>query len=51
MNGYFTLTHKDIVDVYNLIEDRIQKYFDDEMKIYQKIDSCQSIIDLIVIDI
>ena len=46
INGYFTFTHKEIVDVYNLIENKIQKYFDDEMKIYQKIDECQSIVDL-----
>jgi hypothetical protein len=46
INGYFTFTHKEIVDVYNLIENKIQRYFDDEMKIYQKIDKCQSISDL-----
>lgn len=46
INGYFTFTHKDIVDVYTIIENKIQKYFDDEMRIYQKIDECQSIVDL-----
>jgi len=46
INGYFTFTHKEIVDVYNLIEDKIEKYFDDEMRIYRKIDECQSIVDL-----
>jgi hypothetical protein len=46
INGYFAFTHKDIVEVYNIIEDKIQKYFDDEMKLYQKIDECRSILDL-----
>ncbi len=45
INGYFVFTPKDISDVYNLIEIRIQKYFDEEMKIYQKIDSCLSMVD------
>lgn len=50
INGYFTFTHKDIVNVYDILEDRIQKYFDEEMKIHQKIDECQSIMDLIKIN-
>lgn len=51
INGYFTFTSKDISIVYNLIESRIQKYFDEEMKIYQKIDNCNSIRDLMEINI
>jgi hypothetical protein len=51
VNGYFTFTHKDILNLHNLIENRIQKYFDEEMKIHQEIDNCQSIEDLVKINI
>jgi hypothetical protein len=51
INGYFTFTSKDISNVYDLIESRIQRYFDEEMKIYQKIDNCNSVRDLMEINI
>lgn len=51
INGYYTFTHNEIVEIYNLIENQIQSYFDEEMKLYDKIDSCQSFVDLTKINI
>ena len=51
INGYYTFTHKEIVEIYNLIENQIQSYFDEEMKLYDRIDSCQSFVDLTKINI
>lgn len=45
VNGYFTFTLNEISEIFNLIENEIQKYFNEEMKIYQKIDSCLSVVD------
>jgi hypothetical protein len=45
INGYFTFTLDEISEIFNIIEGDVQKHFDDEMKIYQKIDDCRSIID------
>lgn len=45
INGYFTFTQEEVSEIFNLIESEIQKYFDEEMKIYQKIDSCLSMAD------
>jgi hypothetical protein len=51
INGYFTFSHEEILEISELIESRIQEYFDKEMKMYQKIDQCQSIVDLAKINI
>lgn len=51
INGYHTFTHNQIVDIFNLIEDQIQNHFDEEMVIYNKIDNCQSFVDLTKINI
>ena len=45
INGYFTFSQEEISEIFNLIESKIQKCFNEEMKIYQKIDSCLSISD------
>ena len=46
INGYLTFTQKEISEISNIIENKIQKYFDEEMRIYQKIDECRLITDL-----
>lgn len=51
INGYYTFTHDQVVDIFNLIEDHIQNYFDEEMNLYKKIDSCKSFVDLTKINI
>lgn len=40
VNGYYRFTLAEISEVYNLIENKIQSLFDEEMKIYSQIDSC-----------
>jgi hypothetical protein len=45
INGYFTFTSLQITEICAKIESQIQNYFDNEMKIYQQIDACQSISD------
>lgn len=50
INGYYTFTYDEVVEISDLIENQIQKYFDEEMYIYQKIDNCKSITDLIKIN-
>lgn len=50
INGYYTFTHNEIDEIYELIENQIQKYFDDEMSIYDQIDKCKSFLELVKIN-
>jgi pyruvate formate-lyase activating enzyme-like uncharacterized protein len=45
IDGYHTFTSSQITEIYAIITENIQKYFDLEMEIYTQIDSCQSISD------
>jgi len=50
INGYYTFTHNEVVEIYQMIENQIQRYFDDEMKIYSEIDKCKSFSELVKIN-
>jgi len=50
INGYFTFTSLQIEEIYSLMEEYIQNFFDTEMKIYIQIDKCQSISDFFHVD-
>jgi hypothetical protein len=45
IDGYHTFTSSQIAEIYFIISQNIQKYFNIEMEIYTQIDSCQSISD------
>jgi hypothetical protein len=45
INGYYTFTSLQIVEICDKIEQQIQTPFDREMEIYDQIDKCQSISD------
>ena len=51
INGYYTFTYEEMVEILDLIENQIENYFDEEMKIYQKIDNCKTIKELSKINI
>jgi len=46
-NKYYTLTKEQIIEICDMIEERIQDCFDWEMKIYQQIESCKKITDFL----
>lgn len=43
VNGYYKFTLLEISEIYSLIENKIQSLFDQEMKIYSKINSCSTL--------
>lgn len=50
VNGYYKFSLVEISEVYNLIENKIQSLFDDEMSIYDQIDKCKSFLELVKIN-
>lgn len=45
INGYFTFTSLQLVEICDIIEQHIENLFNLEMEIFQQIDNCQSISD------
>jgi hypothetical protein len=45
VDGYHTFTSSQIAEIYDIINENIQKYFNIEMEIYNQIDTCQSVVD------
>jgi hypothetical protein len=45
VNGYYTFTSNQLKDIFNMMQENIQKYFNMEMEIYKQINSCESISD------
>jgi hypothetical protein len=50
INGYFIFNEKQISEIYDIISEQIQHYFNIEKDIYDKIDKCNSIYDLFQIN-
>jgi hypothetical protein len=45
LNGYYTFNSTQIKEIYDMIDNNIQKFYNIEMDIYRQIDSCQSLSD------
>ena len=43
MNGYFTFSSFDIIQICDMIDEQTQKYFNMEKEIYEQIDNCSSL--------
>ena len=43
MNGYFTFSSFDIIQICDMIDEQTQKYFNMEKEIYKQIDNCSSL--------
>ena len=50
INGYYTLTSIDIKQICDIIDAQIQKYFDIEKNIHEKIEKCSSLSDFLNIN-